>query len=53
MANGGQRSAPAVRSALTETADKVAGMAGSSFHPDYGFGRLNLEKLIQRAQQGK
>lgn len=35
-----------VRTALTASADRVAGMGGASFHPDYGHGRLNVEKLL-------
>jgi len=42
-----------VRQALTETADKVAGMGAVPFSPDYGYGRLNLESLIQYALTGE
>ena len=34
-----------VRSLLTSNCDLVAGMNGSSFTQEFGFGRLNLEKL--------
>ena len=36
----------AVKQALQKSADKVAGMGGRSFHPDYGAGRLNLRRLL-------
>lgn len=48
LANGGQSGAAAVTQALTETADKVTGMGGANFSPDYGYGRLNLEALLRR-----
>jgi len=50
LANGGARGPAAVRQALIAAADKVAGMNGAAFHPDYGYGRLNLEKLLQDAR---
>lgn len=36
-----------VRTALNDSADKVAGMGGQSFHQDYGYGRLNVEALLR------
>ena len=35
-----------VRAKLTGTVDKVAGMQGQNWHPDFGFGRLNLRTLL-------
>jgi len=52
LANGGSPGGTAVRDSLARTADKVPGMGGGSFHPDYGYGRLNLEALLRRARQG-
>jgi hypothetical protein len=49
LANGGPTGGAAVQQALTGAADKVAGMAGAEFHPDYGYGRLNLKALVERA----
>lgn len=46
LANKGKMSATEVRRHLTNTADKVAGMGGRDFHPDYGAGRLNLLRLL-------
>jgi subtilisin family serine protease len=40
-----------IRQALDATVDKVPGMNGAAFHPDYGAGRLNLERLIGYALQ--
>jgi len=46
--NGKQRLSPEqVKKLLEQSADKVAGMNGSNFSPDYGAGRLNLERLLQ------
>jgi subtilisin family serine protease len=42
-------SARDVREALEATMDKVLGMGGAAWHPDYGHGRLNLERLIRYA----
>jgi len=36
----------AVKARLEATADKVPGMGGAAFHPDYGYGRINLSRLI-------
>lgn len=46
LANKGKMNATEVRRHLTKTADKVAGMGGRDFHPDYGAGRLNLLRLL-------
>jgi hypothetical protein len=46
LANKGKMNAAEVRRQLTKTADKVAGMGGRDFHPDYGAGRLNLLRLL-------
>lgn len=44
----GKQPTPAdVRDALMKTADKVAGMGGSSFSADYGAGRLNMFELLK------
>ena len=48
-ANAGAQSPVAVRRALIEAADKVQEMGGADFHTDYGYGRLNLERLLQAA----
>ncbi len=34
------------RNQLARTVDRVAGMGGLQFHPDYGAGRLNLLRLL-------
>ena len=52
LANGGNRGAPAVSSALGATVDKVPAMGGRDFDADYGHGRLNLDALVKRAQGG-
>jgi hypothetical protein len=36
-----------VRSALQRAAAKVANMGGRDFHEDYGFGRLDVERLLE------
>ena len=41
----------AMRQALLATVDKVDGMGGADFSPDYGHGRLNLQALVQHARQ--
>ena len=46
LAEKGEIGPAAVRKALEGASDKVAGMGGRDFHPDYGFGRLNLERLL-------
>jgi subtilisin family serine protease len=46
LANGGDRTPGAARDALARSADKVTAMQGRDFTPDYGYGRLNLERLI-------
>jgi hypothetical protein len=50
-ANGGPTGATAMRQALLATVDKVDGMGGADFSPDYGHGRLNLQALVQHARQ--
>jgi subtilisin family serine protease len=50
LANGGARSPAAVRQALVDSADKVPSMGAANFSPDYGYGRLNLEKLVHTAK---
>ncbi len=35
-----------VRAHLMRTADRVTGMQGEVFTPDYGAGRLNLHRLL-------
>jgi subtilisin family serine protease len=35
-----------VRASVKGTADRVSGMSGEEFHPDYGAGRLNLLRLL-------
>jgi subtilisin family serine protease len=52
LANGGQSGGAAVRQALINTVEKVPGMGGADFSPDYGYGRLDLQALIQQARQG-
>ena len=52
LANGGATGAAAVRQALIDTVDQVAGMGGAPFSPDYGYGRLNLQALVEHARQG-
>ncbi len=42
----GPMSAAEVKAALMSSADKVPGMGGADFHPDFGAGRLNLERLL-------
>jgi len=46
LANKGNMSPAEVRTRLMQTADKVPGMGGLNFHPDYGAGRLNLLRLL-------
>jgi subtilisin family serine protease len=46
--NGQQRATPdQAKKLLMQSADKVAGMNGEIFSPDYGAGRLNLMRLLQ------
>ena len=45
-------SAQEVREALEATVEKVSGMSGAAWHPDYGHGRLNLEHLVRYALTG-
>ena len=47
LAQRGRLSQNEVRDALAQSADKVAGMGGRDWHPDYGAGRLNLEALLR------
>ena len=46
LANSGPMTGSSVRDRLMSTADPVSGMGPDSRHPDYGAGRLNLEKLL-------
>ncbi|WP_457852820.1 S8 family peptidase [Sinorhizobium medicae] len=46
IANGGDRDPAAIRDALLASADKVPAMGGQDFTPDFGYGRLNLKRLI-------
>ncbi len=46
LANDATLSPKDVRKQLEESADKVEGMKGAKFTPDYGYGRLNLNKLL-------
>jgi Subtilase family len=46
LANRGIVNGSQVRSQLMKTADKVTGMRGRNFTPDYGTGRLNLLRLL-------
>lgn len=46
VASRGASGASGARKALQKTADRVPGMDGKAFHPDYGAGRLNLRKLL-------
>ncbi len=46
LANKGQMSPADVRTQLQATADHVSGMGNTTFHPDYGAGRLNLMRLL-------
>lgn len=46
IAKHGKMNPQQVRAELQKTVDKVAGMAGHNFHPDYGAGRLNLLRLL-------
>jgi len=47
LANKGKMSPAEVKSLLAKAADKVAGMNGRDFHPDFGAGRLNLLRLLK------
>jgi hypothetical protein len=46
LAKAGRSDGVTVKLARQKSADKVAGMAGRAFHPDYGPGGLNLLKLM-------
>jgi hypothetical protein len=46
IARNGKMNAQQVRQELQKRVDKVEGMGGHDFHPDYGTGRLNLLKLL-------
>jgi subtilisin family serine protease len=46
LANKGRMTPARVKQALQRSADRVAGMGGRDFHPDYGSGRLNLKSLL-------
>ncbi len=47
VAKQGRIGPVAARRALQRSADRVAGMNGLQFHPDYGTGRLNLRRLLR------
>lgn len=47
LAKHGNASPAEVRAILLQNADRVAGMMGDDFHPDFGAGRLNLSRLLQ------
>jgi subtilisin family serine protease len=47
IARDGRTTSAQVRQQLTASADRVRGMRGAAFHPDYGSGRLNLLKLLR------
>lgn len=53
MARKGRLNTMAVRDALREGVDAVAGMGSAIPHPDYGYGRLNLKKLLRRGAAAK
>ena len=46
LAKKGPLSPADVKSRLMASVDQVAGMNGQAFHPDYGAGRLNLQRLL-------
>lgn len=46
MAKEGLMNHTAVRDRLLATVDRVSGMGEAEWHPDYGAGRLNLERLL-------
>ena len=46
IAKSGRIGPAAVRRRLKQKSDRVPGMGGSAFHPDYGAGRLNLLRLL-------
>ncbi len=47
LANKGKMGIAAVRAALMQAAERVGGMGGGEFHPDYGAGRLDLLRLLK------
>jgi subtilisin family serine protease len=47
LANNGTMDPASVQGHLEKSADKVSGMGGRNFHPDYGAGRLNLLQLLR------
>jgi subtilisin family serine protease len=49
LANAGRQSPAKVKADIQASCDKVPAMGNAAFHPDYGYGRLNLEKLVQKA----
>ncbi|WP_298960112.1 S8 family serine peptidase [uncultured Methylobacterium sp.] len=53
LANGGGADPSEIRQAFAATCDKVPGMAGQPFHPDYGYGRLNLLALLDHVHQAR
>jgi hypothetical protein len=46
IAKKGRLGPTATANALQASSDRVAGMGGLDFHPDYGSGRLNLDRLL-------
>ncbi len=46
-ASFGPQPVGALRQALAQSADRVPSMNGAPWHSDYGFGRLNLRRLLQ------
>jgi subtilisin family serine protease len=46
VANRGDMDGAAAKERLEETADKVPRMNGEDFHQEYGYGRLNLHRLL-------
>jgi len=46
LAHAGAMSGADVRRRLMDTADRVPGMKGAAFTPDYGAGRINLLRLL-------
>lgn len=47
IARNGRMDRQDLRRLLTRTVDRVSGMGGANFHPDYGAGRLNLVRLLR------
>ncbi|MCK8786175.1 S8 family serine peptidase [Roseomonas sp. NAR14] len=47
LAKHGPMTPAQVRQALAQSVDKVLDMGGNTWHPDFGFGRLNLDALLR------